>query len=148
MFQNGVGIAVPLLQGLKEESRTCPTSCPGFVHAMPRQCPALPGKLSGLRARRGLIPSRKGNDGRVVVQLPAGAVSEVVHGHDAGMSDLVADLTAEVSELRTGLVRAKARLEAAEDIRRAEVAALRELADRLTAELATARLPWWRRLGA
>ena len=36
--------------------------------------------------------------------------------------------------------------DAAEAVRRAEVTALRELADRLTAELAAARQPWWRRM--
>ena len=72
------------------------------------------------------------------------------------MTALVNDLSAEIADLRAILERAKAGREnaealrvaerdAAEAIRCAEVAALRELAERLTAELAAARKPWWRR---
>ena len=126
------------------------------------------------RVRRGLITARKGNRGELMVQLPAGLVAEVGQGEAAAMAGLVADLTAEVAELRQALARAtaevdaakavatagvdtakavaEARIEAARDAAAArvsaakvEVAALRELADRLTAELAEARRPWWRR---
>ena len=73
-------------------------------------------------------------------------------------------LTAEVAELRERLARAEAavetakavaaaRMETAREVAEARVAAtrieaktLRELADRLTAELLDARRPWWRRL--
>jgi hypothetical protein len=61
-------------------------------------------------------------------------------------TDTVADLLAEIAELRTALARSEAGLEAAELVRTAQVTALRELADRLTAELVAARRPWWRRL--
>ena len=53
----------------------------------------------------------------------------------------MADLLAEVADLRERLARA----ETGVDTAKAEVAAVRELADRLTAELAELRRPWWRR---
>ena len=124
------------------------------------------------RVRRGLITARKGNRGELMVQLPAGLVAEVGQGEAAAMAGLVADLTAEVAELRQALAMAtaevdtakavamagvdtakavaEARVEAAAAARvsaaKVEVAALRELADRLTAELAEVRRPWWSRL--
>ena len=127
------------------------------------------------RVRRGLITARKGNRGELMVQLSAGLVAEVGQGEAAAMAGLVADPTAEVAELRQALARAtaevdtaravavagvdtakavaEARVEAARDAAAArvsaakvEVAALRELADRLTAELARPRRPWWSRL--
>ena len=63
------------------------------------------------RVRRGLITSRKGNRGELMVQLPAGLVSEVGQGEAAAMAGLVADLTAEVAELRQALARATAEVE-------------------------------------
>ena len=93
------------------------------------------------RARRGLIPSRKGNDGRVVVQVPAGLTAEAGQG-EAG---LVAELTAEVADLREALARAVAERDAAMAVRMAEVAAKVELVEELRAMLAEARRPWWRR---
>ena len=89
------------------------------------------------RARRGLIPSRKGNDGRVVVQVPAGLSAE------AGPAE--AELLAEVAELREALARAVAERDAAEAIRTAEVAAKVEVIEELRAMLADLRRPWWRR---
>jgi hypothetical protein len=114
------------------------------------------------RARRGLIPSRKGNGRETLVQLPPGSV-HVVSGNNQDMSgsptDLVADLLAEVAELREQLAVTRAERDIATGVAKAEVAvvieraaALRELADRLTTELAEARAqiaeanrPWWRR---
>lgn len=116
------------------------------------------------RARRNLIPSRKGNDGRLLVQIPAGLMAEVGQGMAGLPADLLADLTAEVAELRTALARAEAEADTAKAVAEAkivaardaaeariaaagvEVAAIRELADRLTAELAEARRPWWRKI--
>src|SRR3954454_14431079 len=117
------------------------------------------------KARRGHIPARKGNNGQILVQLPAVLLAGAGQG-EAGSSqaDLLADLLAEVAELREQVARteaerdaaesvAEAQVEAARDAARArveaakvEVAAVRELADRLTAELAELRRPWWRRL--
>ena len=116
------------------------------------------------RIRRGLVTSHKGNRGELLVQMPAGLVADHGRAGDTAEAGLVADLLAEVAELREGLARAtaaadtakavaEARVEAARDAAaarvsaaRVEVAALRELADRLTAELAEARRSWWRRL--
>jgi hypothetical protein len=107
------------------------------------------------RARRGLIPSRKGNSRETLVQLPAGAVHTLSgDGQDMSGSEstLVSDLLAEVAELREQLVATRAERDIAIGVSKAEIAAkeeraaaLRELADRLTAELAEARRPWWQR---
>jgi hypothetical protein len=55
-------------------------------------------------------------------------------------------LREELMEAREQLAGTKASLEAAVAIRKAETGALRELCDRLTAELLEVRRPWWRRL--
>lgn len=116
------------------------------------------------RARRSQIRSRKGNRGEILVQLPAGLMAEAGQDMAGASAELLADLTAEVADLRAALARseaevetaravAEAKVEAARDAAEAriaaagvEVAAVRELADRLTAELAELRRPWWRRL--
>ena len=96
-------------------------------------CPTCVVRLTTpVRSRPGSSRTSRitGDYGKAALKVPA-----VDRGRDAGTADLVADLFAEVSELRTALARAEAGREAAEAIRRAKVAALRELADRLTAEL-------------
>jgi hypothetical protein len=109
------------------------------------------------KARRGQVPSRKNNRGELLVQLPTELLTGTDRQPDHPLTALVTDLSAEIADLRAMLERAKAgretaealrvaEREAAETVRDAQVTALRELADRLTAELATARLPWWRRL--
>jgi hypothetical protein len=50
----------------------------------------------------------------------------------------------QLARLQAEAVR-KAQVFAAESVHKVEVAAVCELADRLTAELADARRPWWRR---
>jgi predicted nucleic acid-binding Zn-ribbon protein len=98
------------------------------------------------------------------VQLPAVLLARAGQGEAGSQADFLADLLAEVAELREQVARteaerdaaesvAEAQVEAARDASRAraeaakvEVAAVRELADRLTAELAELRRPWWRRL--
>ena len=108
------------------------------------------------RIRRGTIEWKpQGNTGRIV------RVLEGSSSPDDPRDEL--DLLAEMGELRAQLARAEARLEAAEAIgqarvdaarksaearvltARAEAKAVRELADRLTAELTELRRPWWRR---
>ena len=112
------------------------------------------------KARRGHIPSRKGNRGEVVVQVPAGllarsgqgqAGSEATYGQDkadllATLGQDKADLLAEVVELREDLARAVAERDAARDKVATAVAAKAELIVELKAMLAEARRPWWRRL--
>ena len=100
--------------------------------------------------RRDKLPTRKGNDGRLLIGVPA-VVGQAADGLptiiDRTNDQLrVEELRDELMETREQLAGTKAALEAAETVRKAEVAALRELADRLTAELADARRSWLERL--
>lgn len=104
------------------------------------------------RARRGLVPSRKNNRGGLLVQIPVGLMAESDHAMTGPLTDLVTNLTAEVADLRVDLARAEAEVNAAKAVAEArvnaaiaEAKAVRELADRLTAELVELRQPWWRR---
>ena len=78
------------------------------------------------RARRGLVPNRKGNRGQLLVQVPA----DLANGHDrdddhdlTGLRAAMTDLVAEVGELRVALARAEADRDAAKAIATAELAA-------------------------
>jgi hypothetical protein len=125
--------------------------------------------------RRGRLPARKGNGGQWLVQLPdepmaePDAASGSATGSAIGLADgyAMAELTAEVAELREQLARAEVEREAARAVATAEIAAaktsaaaevkaaretaLAEVAakDQVIAELramlAEARRPWWRR---
>src|SRR3954454_4048559 len=86
------------------------------------------------RARRGLIPSRKGNRDQMLVQVPADLLADRGQGMADGMADhargtaegvagLVADLQAEVAELRVALARSEAERDAARSVAAAELAA-------------------------
>lgn len=122
------------------------------------------------RARRGLVLSQKNNKGELLVQVPA----DLVAAPDQGMTGEVtardaamADLVAEVAELRATIIKLEAQqgsvraaaaagVTAAQHVAEASIAAHLELlaelrrslereqarADRLEAE---ARRPWWRR---
>jgi hypothetical protein len=127
----------------------------------------LPRETVRSRARRGLIPSRKGNRGELLVQLTAviaapdrgttAVDTTVIADPDRGQTTVITDLTAEVAELRERLATVTAELAAARTVAAAEVAAKAEMidelrrqmdrertrADRLEAEL---RRPWWRKL--
>ena len=112
------------------------------------------------RIRRGLVTAKKGNDRRLLVEVPADAQPR----HDVAMASPDVELAAEVAELRERLARAEAAVETAKAVAearmeaalasadgrvsaaRAEAKAVRELCDRLTAELLDARRPWWRRM--
>jgi predicted nucleic acid-binding Zn-ribbon protein len=108
--------------------------------------------------RRDRLLTRKGNDGRLLVGVPPvkgqaanglTAVGDQANDGQATAAQLrwaVEELREELMETREQLAGTKAALEAAVAVRKAEVGALRELADRLTAELADARRPWWRKL--
>src|SRR3954447_24218008 len=107
------------------------------------------------RARRGLIPSRKGNRGQLLIQVPA----DLANGHDrdddrddreadrdlARMRASMTDLSAEVGELRVELARAEAERDAARTIAIAELAAKDAVVAELRAMLADAGRPFWRR---
>lgn len=107
------------------------------------------------RARRGLISSRKGNSGQLLIQVSA----DLANGHGRGDDrdgrepdrDLavsraaVTDLVAEVGELRLALARAEAERDAARAIASAELAAKDQVIAELRAMLAELRRPWWRR---
>jgi hypothetical protein len=102
--------------------------------------------------RRRRLPARKGNGGQWLVQIPASEAQPDL-GHDTAGDTSTAELLSEVTELREALAEARAEAKAARDIAearvdaaRAEAIAVRELADRLTAELKEARKSWWRRM--
>jgi uncharacterized protein involved in exopolysaccharide biosynthesis len=115
------------------------------------------------QTRRKLIPSQKGNRGELLVQLPADLLAGDVQGMAGPAADPVADLLAEVADLREQLARTEAEREAARAVATAEVAAaktgamaevaakeeliqeLRKMLGSLRAELVEARRPWWRR---
>ena len=99
--------------------------------------------------RRRKLPARKGNSGAWLVQLPASLTQPELATDAAGDTAL---LLAEVTELLVALAEAMAEAKAAHDIAdaridavKAKTIAARELADRLTQELAELRRPWWRR---
>jgi hypothetical protein len=107
--------------------------------------------------RRDRVPTRKGNDGRLLVGVPTvdgqatDGLSTVIDQladsrATAELRFTVEALREELMEAREQLAGTKASLEAAVAIRKAETGALRELCDRLTAELLEVRRPWWRRL--
>lgn len=126
------------------------------------------------RARRGLIPSRRGNAGQVLVQIPTGMTGEatandqgttgVMTGNDLGMAEILTELREEIADLRDRLTRAEAERDRAKDraeveIRAAQAVAVADVATaraeiraaertiaRLEAELAEARKPLWRRI--
>ncbi len=107
------------------------------------------------RARRGHIPKRVGNRGEWLVQVPADLETVDDRGGDQGLDRgatveattlraVVADLTAEVGELRVQLARAEAERDAART--EAALTAQRELVDELKRLLHDTRRPWWQRL--
>ena len=107
------------------------------------------------RARRNLIPSRKGNRGQLLIQVP----TDFTNGHDrdddrdsrerdrdlAGLREAMTDLVAEVGELRVALARAEADRDAARAITTAELAAKDQVITELRTMLVELRRPWWRR---
>jgi hypothetical protein len=108
------------------------------------------------RAKRGQLPSRRGNLGQVLVQLP----SDLAHppAHDGAqvqlehLAEVVRDLEQELSEVRERLVKAETERDAAVRTGEIEARLLREVlereqarADALAQELRDMRRPWWRR---
>ena len=113
------------------------------------------------RARRGVIPYRQGNRGQWLVQLPADLTAASDKAEGTAAADFVADLQAELVEVRIALARAVAERDAAKAVAVAEMVAeaaeakaenrlLRESLDRERARAdrfeELLRQPWWRRL--
>jgi hypothetical protein len=111
-------------------------------------------------ARRGKLERRKGNAGQWLVRLPSDDLARSDRRndlrHDNDLTEVVAELREEVTELRVALARAEAGHDAAlaqarteGDARvakaEAEAAAQRELGMELRKLLDDARRPWWRR---
>jgi hypothetical protein len=67
------------------------------------------------------------------------------HGDDHDLAMVVADLQAEVADLRVALARAEADRDAAKTVAVAEVSAKDALIMELRKLLDDARRPWWRR---
>jgi hypothetical protein len=97
------------------------------------------------RARRGLIPTRRGNRGQVLVQLTAAAMATPGQDDDHDLAVVVADLQAEVTDLREALARAEATRDAAMTTAKATLEAKDILVAELQKMLEDARRPWWRR---
>jgi hypothetical protein len=115
------------------------------------------------RARRGLYPSRKSNQGQVLVQVPTGEHAGPDHGNDqehagevTALREAVADLTAELTEVRVALARSEAGTTAAiaQAWAEGEAHAARAEAEArakdtvilaLQEQLRDLRQPWWRR---
>jgi hypothetical protein len=121
--------------------------------------------------RRGRLPARKGNGSQWLVQLPDESMVEpnAAGGSAMGLADgyAIAELTAEVAELRQHLARAEVEREAARAVAAAEIAAAKtsaaaevkaareaavaevaakdQVITELKAMLAEVRRPWWRR---
>ena len=111
------------------------------VGAAARRLGISPRAVRGRIARGTLAWRPLGNTGREVLVPDAeasrdgtGDTSRDVVGDDPGDAMELALLREELVEALVGMARAEER-----------AAALRELADRLTAELLEARRPWWRR---
>src|SRR5215213_3226276 len=95
------------------------------------------------RARRDLLPTRRNNRGELLVQLPAELLAGGDQGDDhpstgemTGLRVAVADLTAEISELRGDLREARSEAKAAARVAEAEVKAARDQLDRELARVA------------
>jgi hypothetical protein len=125
--------------------------------AQPWHSPTEAARLTGLdrkairsRARRGLLPSRKNNRNELLMQLPAELLAGV--DRDDDQPSAVADLSAEVGELRIALAKSEAERDASARVMAAEVAAVRaevaageRIITELKVQLDHARLPWWSR---
>jgi hypothetical protein len=112
------------------------------------------------RAKRGHLPSRRGNLGQVLVQLPPDLLDPAhpsthdgAHGQLEQLAELVRDLEQELSEVRERLVKAEAERDAAVRTGEKEACLLREVlereqvrADALAQELRELQRPWWQRL--
>jgi hypothetical protein len=129
-----------------DESSPLPTILLPLAEAAPRL--GLHPSALRSRIRRGLIMAKKGNDGRILVEVPADAQPV----HDNVMASPEHDLAAELDELRRELDQeriARVRAEGERDTAVATATAKVEAAERVIAELRKllddTRRPWWRR---
>jgi hypothetical protein len=97
------------------------------------------------RARRGLIPSRRGNAGQLLVQIPDG-MTRAATATDQGMTEALTELREEIADLRDRATRAESERDQATKVAEAQIAAAERIIARLEADLAEARRPWWRRV--
>jgi hypothetical protein len=95
------------------------------------------------RAKRGHLPSRRGNLGQVLVQLPPelltsaqGVTQDSAQGRVEHLAEVVHDLEQELSEARERLAKAEAKVEAVTALAQVEVEAARRIA---AAEVAALR---------
>jgi hypothetical protein len=129
-----------------DESAPLPTVLLPLAEAAPRL--GLHPSALRSRIRRGLVTAKKGNDKRILVEVPANARPI----HDEAIASPEHDLAAEVDELRRELDverLARVRAEGERDTAVATATAKVEAAERLITELRKllddAGRPWWRR---
>jgi DNA-binding Lrp family transcriptional regulator len=129
-----------------DESAFLPTVLLPLAEAAPRL--GLHPSALRSRIRRGLVTAKKGNDKRILVEVPANARPI----HDETVASPEHDLAAEVDELRRELDverLARVRAEGERDTAVATAAAKVEAAERLITELRKllddACRPWWQR---
>jgi hypothetical protein len=148
------------------EERSGETSGEGpwlTIAAAARQLKVTPRAIRSRIARGTIEWKAAGNTGKLV-RVPPGEAAGPAPGETSGEAWEVAILREELSEARGQVESLQAKLDASEAVRKAQVfaaeavaearvEALRELAGRLTSELAEARAqiaeanrPWWRRL--
>jgi multidrug resistance efflux pump len=111
-----------------------------------------PEALRGM-VRRGRLTAVRGNDGRLLVRLPADLTAGQQPAEtrlEAGLLDEMAEVREEAAGLRTALARAEAERDAAKAVAAAETTMLREALEREHARVdrleEALRRPWWRRL--
>jgi hypothetical protein len=97
------------------------------------------------RARRGLIPYRRGNNGGMLVRVATGDDRDVTDP-DRSLTEALTDLQDEITDLRERLARSEADAAAARVIAASQVEAKDQLIAELKAMLDEARRPWWQRL--
>jgi hypothetical protein len=97
------------------------------------------------RARRGLIPYRRGNNGGMLVQVATGSDRDVT-APDRGLTEALTDLQDEIADLRERLARSEADAAAARAIAASQVEAKDQIIAELKMMLTDARRPWWQRL--
>jgi hypothetical protein len=105
------------------------------------------------RARRGMITTRRMNDGRLQVRVPAdlqlagdkSADQAQLVSDRSGDQRLIDELREEIAELRERAIRAELDRDRMHEVTEAKMHGQERIIARLEADLALARQPWWRR---